>query len=120
MIIFVSVNFKRLLHQKRNYVWPRPQLCPCCKASGLWGHGFVPAYFDGLVCGVYLRRYRCPQCHCVIRLRPRGYFPRFQAAIGDIVMRLSHRITTDRYMKGISRSRLPLFDGGQRIFPRME
>lgn len=105
MIIFVSVNFKRLLKQKRNYNWPRPQQCPCCQASGIWGHGFVLAYFDGLGCGVYLRRYRCRQCHCVMRLRPGGYFPRFQAAIGDIVQHLNYRISTGGYVKGISRSR---------------
>ena len=105
MIIFVSVNFKRLLHQKRNYDWPRPALCPNCKASDLWGHGFVSAYFDGLERGVYLRRYRCPGCGCVIRLRPEGYFKRFQAATIDILNSLSQRLSTDRYVKGISRSR---------------
>jgi len=105
MIIFVSVNFKRLLKQKRNYAWPRAQLCPRCKASGLWGHGFVPAYFDGLKCAVYLRRYRCPGCGCVIRMRPAGYFKRFQAATADIFNSLFHRISTGRYVKGISRSR---------------
>ena len=105
MIIFVSVNFKRLLKQKRKYDWPRPQLCPCCQAGSLWGHGFVLCYFDHLPEAVSIRRYRCPQCHCVIRLRPRGYFPRFQAAIGDIVQRLDYRISTGGYIKGISRSR---------------
>jgi hypothetical protein len=105
MIIFVSVNFKRLLKQERAYHWPRPELCPCCQASDLWGHGFVAAYFDGLARGVYLRRYRCPGCGCVIRLRPRGYFRRFQAAIVDIFHSLRRRIRTGSYMTGISRSR---------------
>ena len=105
MIIFVSINFKRLLKQKRNYQWPRPARCPSCKASGLWGHGFVPAYFDGLARSVYLRRYRCAGCGCVIRLRPRGYFKRLQAARIDIFNSLSHRLGTGRYVKGISRSR---------------
>lgn len=105
MIIFVSVNFKSLLRQKRNYKWPRPSLCPSCKANGLWGHGFVSAYFDGLERSVYLRRYRCAGCGCVIRLRPRGYFKRFQAARIDIFKSLSHRLATGRYVRGISRSR---------------
>jgi len=105
MVIFISVNFKRLLKQERDYQWPRPELCPSCKESILWGHGFVMAYFDGLSGGVYLRRYRCPQCGCVIRLRPEGYFKRFQAAIVDILSSLTCRITTGRYVKWISRSR---------------
>jgi hypothetical protein len=33
MIIFVSVNFKRLLKQKCNYQWSRLQLCPRCKEN---------------------------------------------------------------------------------------
>jgi hypothetical protein len=105
MIIFVSVNFKRLLKQERTYPWPRPQLCPRCQTNGLWGHGFVLAYFDGLAGGVYLRRYRCAGCGCVIRLRPRGYFKRFQAAIGDIYHSLALRIRTGKYMADISDSR---------------
>jgi hypothetical protein len=71
----------------------------------LWGHGFVLAYFDGLASGVYLRRYRCAECGCVIRLRPRGYFKRFQAAIGTIRCSLQRRLSAGRYLPGISTSR---------------
>jgi hypothetical protein len=105
MIIFVTVNFKRLLKQQRTYHWPRPQLCPRCQANRLWGHGFVLAYFDDLTSGVYLRRYRCADCGCVIRLRPRGYFKRFQAAIGTIRCSLQQRLSAGRYLPGISISR---------------
>ena len=30
------------------------------------------AYFDGFDEGIFLKRYRCPGCGCVIRLRPDG------------------------------------------------
>ncbi|MEJ2731635.1 MAG: hypothetical protein P8185_24525 [Deltaproteobacteria bacterium] len=105
MIIFVAVNFKKLLRQKRKYPWPRPDLCPCCRAAKLWGHGFVFAYFDPLPQGVLIRRYRCAQCHCVIRLRPAGYFPRFQAAIKTIYKSLSHWVINGGYLSGICRNR---------------
>jgi len=105
MIIFVTVNFKKLLKQQRDYDWPRPEICPKCAQSGLWGHGYVMTYFDVLAAGVFLRRYRCPGCHCVIRLRPEGYFRRFQASIDTIFCSLTCRLTKGRYLAGISRSR---------------
>lgn len=105
MIIFVAVNFKKLLKRKRKYRWPRPDHCPCCQADKLWGHGFVLAYFDQLPEGVLIHRYRCPECHCVIRLRPRGYFPRFQASIQTIYKSLSHRVINGSYLSDISRNR---------------
>jgi hypothetical protein len=105
MIIFVAVNFKKLLKRKRKYRWPRPDHCPCCQARKLWGHGFVLAYFDHLAQGVLIRRYRCAHCHCVIRLRPAGYFPRFQASIQTIKKSLSHKVSNDGYLSGICRNR---------------
>ncbi|MBN2034961.1 MAG: hypothetical protein JW836_16975 [Deltaproteobacteria bacterium] len=48
------------------------------------GSRFVLAYFDAIAGGVYLRRYRCPECKCVVRLRPIGFFARIQAAIETI------------------------------------
>jgi hypothetical protein len=105
MIIFVAVKLKQIFKKQCNYPWPRPDLCPRCKASGVWGHGFVAAYFDALPGCVMLRRYRCPQCHCVIRMRPAGYFRRFQASIKAIYESLSLRLSKGGYLPGLSRSR---------------
>jgi hypothetical protein len=105
MVLFVAVNFKRLLSLERNYKWKRPAVCPRCGQCRLWGHGFVIAYFDGLKVGVYLRRYRCPGCGCVLRLRPRGYFKRFQASITDIYRHLTHRVTQGSYLQSVAVSR---------------
>jgi ribosomal protein S27AE len=105
MIIFVRANLKKIFNKQREYVWPRPEVCPRCEQSSLWGHGFVLAYFDDAHGGVYLRRYRCPGCGCVIRLRPRGYFARIQASIRTIRSSLSKRIDQGRYLPGLSRSR---------------
>jgi hypothetical protein len=105
MIICVPVNLKQLFKQQRSYPWPRPDTCPQCSIGGLWGHGFVLAYFDDLPAGVFLRRFRCPHCGCVIRLRPKGFFRRFQASIATIRSSLARRLTGDRYLSGISVSR---------------
>jgi len=105
MIIGVVVNLKRLFKFQKKYPWPRPATCPQCYHSGLWGHGFVLAYFDDLAAGVFLRRYRCPHCGCVIRLKPKGFFRRFQASIATIRSSLVSRLTGTGYLGGISISR---------------
>jgi len=105
MIICVPVNLKQLFKRQRNYPWPRPGTCPQCNVSGLWGHGFVLAYFDELPAGVFLRRFRCPHCGCVIRLRPSGFFHRFQASIATIRTSLTSRLAGGGYLPGISVSR---------------
>ncbi len=81
MILPVAVVLKDICEKGRNYLWPRPEACPRCKAGRPWGHGFVLACFDGFTACLLLRRYRCPHCRCVICLKPRGYFRRFQSSI---------------------------------------
>jgi len=105
MIIFVCANLKEIFIKKRDYAWPKPEVCPRCKMSKLWGHGFVAAYFDDFAGQIQLRRYRCPECCCVIRLRPGGYFRRIQASIRTIRSSLWQRIVRGRYLSGLSRSR---------------
>jgi hypothetical protein len=105
MVILVEVELKQIVEQQRAYPWPRPVACPRCQECRLWGHGFVLAFFDGPSVAVYLKRFRCPGCRCVIRLRPKGYFARFQASIQRIYACLRRRIINGRYDTGLSRSR---------------
>jgi hypothetical protein len=63
------------------------------------------AYFDDIDDGVYLRRYRCPECGCVIRLRPVGYFARIQASIETIRSVLTHRLEQGRWPAGLPGNR---------------
>ena len=105
LILFVAAQVKEIFDLGRDYPWPRPRLCPRCEGSRLWGHGFVEAFFDGFDESIVLRRYRCPVCDCVIRLRPAGYLSRFQASIESIHSRLSHRIRCGRWPPGLCRQR---------------
>jgi hypothetical protein len=54
----------------------------------------VLSYFAELAEGVLLRRYRCPDCRCVVRLRPHSHWSRFQSSIKTI------RGCIERYVKG--------------------
>lgn len=65
----------------------------------------MEAYFDGFAQALFLRRYRCPDCHLVLRLRPRDYWPRFQASIATILTSLTHRLTFHRWPSFLSRQR---------------
>jgi len=105
MVISVSCEVKEIFEKGKDYEWSKPEICPHCKASHVWGHGFVPAYFDGLSGYVYLKRWRCPSCRCVIRVRPCGYFRRFQATIEEIRFRLSSRILGRHWLPGMSHTR---------------
>jgi len=105
MILPVVVLLKDICEKGRDYVWPRPEVCPKCKARRPWGHGFVLAYFDGFTSGVLLRRYRCPHCGCVIRLKPQGYFERFQSSIETIRSTVGDLLRENRCPSGLFRTR---------------
>jgi len=105
MILPVVANLKEIVRKGRGFEWPRPDECPQCHGPRLWGHGVVRAIFDGVADHVLLRRFRCPDCGCVVRLRPEGYFKRFQASVSEIRSRIAYRLTNGRWMGGMSRSR---------------
>ncbi len=105
MIIFVKVKLKKLFKKKRNYPWPRPESCPRCSNYKVWGHGYAQAIFDGYEEPLMLKLYRCSVCGCVIRLRPSGYFKRFQAKITTIRSCISHKEKLSKWLSGIPPTR---------------
>jgi hypothetical protein len=105
MILSLCVSIKEIVEQGRDFPWPRPESCPRCHGVRIWGHGFVGALFDGFVQHVLLRRWRCPECRCVMKARPRGYFDRFQAPVESIRSSIACRLKTGRWPPGSSRSR---------------
>jgi hypothetical protein len=105
MIFSVLVSIKEIVERGRDFPWPRPAVCPRCEGRRVWGHGFITAFFDGFSDEVFLRRYRCPECRCVMRVRPSGYFERVQASIETIRSCISLRLEKGRWPPGISRSR---------------
>ena len=100
MILPVKADIKEIEEKGRNYQWIRPEVCLECKGSHLWGHGFVESWFDGFFRALLLRRYRCPLCGCVIKLKPRGYFRRFQATIEEIRFHITERLNRGKWPPG--------------------
>jgi len=105
MIIFYAVKLKELFKKERGYPWKKPEGCPSCNSCTVWGHGYAAAIFDGYQRPLLLKLYRCPDCGCVIRIRPKGYFKRFQAPVEIIRSSIICKATTDRWLPDISRTR---------------
>lgn len=105
MIIFSYVNLKELSHKGRDYSWDRPSVCPCCNSHRLWGHGYAHALFDGFNKPLLLKLLRCPECGSVHRIRPIGYFKRFQASVSVIRAAIQKKAECKRWLPGLSRSR---------------
>jgi hypothetical protein len=63
------------------FKWKKPCSCPQCGGSRLWGHGFVPRYFVGFNQGLWMKRWRCPDCGAVHTARPASFLPRMQYSI---------------------------------------
>jgi hypothetical protein len=105
MVIFSAVKLKELFKKGRDYPWQKPNICPCCNSCRLWGHGYAPANFDGFIRPLLLKLYRCPDCGCVVRLRPNGYFKRFQASIETIRSSIACKAATNRWIAGVERTR---------------
>jgi hypothetical protein len=105
MIIQVFAELNEIFEKGRNYPWKRPEVCPNCNCHKVWGHGFVEVCFDGFFACLYIRRYRCPDCKCVMRLRPVGFFSRFQAPVATIRSSVANRQHNGKWLPGISRTR---------------
>lgn len=105
MIISIPVDLNRLFVLLKKFSWPRPDQCPKCHNPKLWGHGFVDACFDAIDFVVPLKRYRCCNCGCIIKLKPEGYFKRFQARIETIRKSIHSLVKTQKPIADISRQR---------------
>ena len=100
MIAYFGLDLKRIANDDPDYCWPRPSSCARCGHPKAWGHGFVLMIFAGFAQALRIRRYRCPCCGCIIRLRPRGYFKGHQSATATIRDTLAARLGTGFWPRG--------------------
>lgn len=135
VLITANVELQLLAAEGKEFKWEKPSFCPRCRCRSIWGHGFVSAYFDGFETLFYLKRYRCQGCHCVLTLKPQGYWRKFQTDVQTIFATLSHRLAHCRWAFGVKRQRaghwLRLFirkvrmdfgldNGGEALLSRLE
>ena len=100
MIISQRLNLDEINEQGKNHEYDRPENCPRCKSLKIWGHGFVSRNFDGYNCCLYLKRWICADCNCVISIRPINHFPRHHRLIQKIFECIKYRITKGKWIRG--------------------
>jgi hypothetical protein len=105
MIALFLLDLNKIAENGRDYAWPRPDNCPRCRHPRVWLHDFVQMIFDGFDQPLCIRRYRCPECGCIIRLRPKGFFARHQSDATTIRAALDHRLEKGRWPYGCIGSR---------------
>jgi hypothetical protein len=106
LIIHCDIKIKDLVEDHaagKTYDWPRP-LCPACSGK-LWGHGYTPRYFQECSSLIYLKRYRCTECHAVHTLRPKTHWRRFWPEFIRILQSIRSKITEGRWTRDFSRQR---------------
>jgi len=103
LILHLAVDVKRLVEEGKNFCWPRPERCPRCEGQRLWGHGYVWRYFEGFVHGLWMKRYRCPDCRAVHTCRPREFYRGFHYSRLSILLALLNRIIHGRWVRCLSR-----------------
>lgn len=74
-ILLFRTDLEIIQEAGKNFFWKKPVNCPNCGISRLWGHGFVLRYFAGYASGIWMKRWRCAECHGVHTARPLQYSP---------------------------------------------
>lgn len=98
MIDFVAVQLKDIFEQGKDFPWVRPVACSRCHHFKVWGHGFVPRFFDGFAFCLYMKCYRCPLCRCVMTSRPDTHFSRIRCCKETIRFLLALRIKAGSWL----------------------
>ena len=96
-IIYFKANVKQIFELGKKYPWHKPDKCPACHGKRLWGHGFVLRYFKGFAQGLWIKKYRCPDCGCVHTMRPSEFWKSFQYPISTIISCLKNKISKNKW-----------------------
>lgn len=83
--------------------WKNPGSCPNCKGHRLWGHGFVLRYFAGFDFGLWMKRWRCPDCSAVHTTRPEEYSPGCQYTREKQINSIYAKLSGNPFLKTINR-----------------
>ena len=105
MIIQQNIQLSELDKLGKEYPFERPKTCPKCGSIKVWGHGYVERYFDGYRDGLYLKRWICADCGCVITISPCGYFSRHHCLTQTIFKCLQYRVKKGNWIRGPDLSR---------------
>ena len=78
LLLLFRINLQMIQELGKKYPWEKPKKCPSCGGIRLWGHGYVIRYFYEYISGIWMKRWRCPDCGAVHTARPCEYTLGFQ------------------------------------------
>jgi len=103
LILHFTADVKDIYEQGKRYPWPKSTECPRCRYRRLWGHGFAERYFEGFSQAIWVKRYRCPDCHGVHTCRPDTYFERTRYPVPVVLASLLEKIMRGTWLRWINR-----------------
>jgi len=78
LLLLFRIDLQKIQELGKKYPWKKPKKCPSCNSIRLWGHGYVIRYFYKYTFGIWMKRWRCPDCGAVHAAKPCEYPPGFQ------------------------------------------
>jgi hypothetical protein len=102
-LLLFRIDLKIIQEKEKDFFWKRPSCCPGCGSKRLWGHGFVLRYFFGSVFGIWMKRWRCPDCRAVHTARPVRYTPGVQYPRDLQIKSLMAKLSGNPFLKHIPR-----------------
>jgi transposase-like protein len=105
LILHFPIDFKSLSENKKQYPWPKISRCPRCQGGRVWGHGYVNRFFDEAPEGLWMNRYRCPDCGAVHTVRPDTHWRGFWASWTLILICMVRKLKKDRWLQRVDRQR---------------
>lgn len=72
-------------------------------------------FFEGYAQGLWIKRYRCPDCGCVHTMRPSDFWKSFQYSASTILSCLKNKINKNKWVNYVSRQNQQYWFKGLRL-----
>ena len=102
-ILICRIDLEKVQESGKGFRWKNPGSCPKCNNTRLWGHGYVLRYFFGFTFGLWMKRWRCPECGSVHTARPKEYTPGMQYPTEKMRESLKAKLLGKPFLKTIPR-----------------
>jgi hypothetical protein len=102
-LLICRIDLQKVQESGKNFFWKKPGSCPACNSRRLWGHGFALRYFFGFASGLWMKRWRCPDCGAVHTSRPADFLPGMQYPRRLQQSSLETKLAGKPYLKSIAR-----------------
>ena len=102
-LLICRIDLDKVQELGKHFQWKNPGTCPACSSSRLWGHGFALRFFFGFARGLWMKRWRCPDCGAVHTSRPDDFLPGMQYPRHIQQESLKMKLTGKPFLNTISR-----------------